>query len=449
MVIGPRLPGAWPLDGVIVRPRRFTGAQFPRGCLRKPLEIRTHHVMKLSHSLVVVFLFSLTASYAETLIVTLDSVARRVRAQNPDLAAARLQIREAAGKHLQAGRLTNPNVEFSFEHDARFRERAARIGLTQQFPVTQRLIAEKQVTAAMVDAAAAEVANAERKLIAEAQQATVKALAIREQRALRQRQIEVANEFADFISKAAAKGESSPVDAGQAKVEAARLTIGVRQLDAQETDALGTLKNLLGVRIDEALQVSGKLPGLRDALPQARGERADLQAARAEADAAQRNIALEQAKRRGDVEAGIFASSNREEDAPDGFGTETMVGLQFKIPLPWWDNNQGNIAAAAATAQRKQLETKAVKQAIRIEGDATRAEMQQWAKLVIEMNDQLLPLARKQADDAAAAFRNGQGELQTVLRSRDQALELDSARIDALRDFHLARIRYASAVGAF
>jgi cobalt-zinc-cadmium efflux system outer membrane protein len=73
--------------------------------------------------------------------------------------------------------------------------------------------------------------------------------------------------------------------------------------------------------------------------------------------------------------------------------------------------------------------------------------MQEWAKMIAEINDTLLPLAAEQATLAETAFRNGQGELQSVLRSREKRLQLAVAKLDALREFHLARVRHETALG--
>ena len=72
--------------------------------------------------------------------------------------------------------------------------------------------------------------------------------------------------------------------------------------------------------------------------------------------------------------------------------------------------------------------------------------MLEWAKIVRTISKNLLPLAEKQTKLADEAFRIGQGNLQANLRSRDQLLKLESSRLDALREFHLARIRYQSAL---
>jgi len=112
-------------------------------------------------------------------VISLASVGDRIRAQNPDLSAARLRIREAQGRMKQSGRLANPELGVEFGHDARFRERALEIGFSQRFPVTNRLKLEKEVSATEVKVAAAEVREVERQLIAEARSGIVKVLAVR------------------------------------------------------------------------------------------------------------------------------------------------------------------------------------------------------------------------------------------------------------------------------
>ncbi len=90
-------------------------------------------------------------------VITLNSIGDRVRAQNPDLGAARVRIREAMGRHIQSGRLSNPELNVELSHDRRFRERGAEIGFSQRFPITNRLAIEKAVTAIELEAAEAEM----------------------------------------------------------------------------------------------------------------------------------------------------------------------------------------------------------------------------------------------------------------------------------------------------
>ena len=381
-------------------------------------------------------------------VVSLASVGNRIRAQNPDLAAARLRIQEALGRMNQAGRLTNPELETSLEHNPRFREGKLEIGFSQRFPVTGRLQLEKDVSLTELKAAEAEVREVERQLTGQAREAVVKILATHQRRALLRKQSGVAGEFAKFLSEIAAKGEGSPLDAGQAKLEAASLAMEMRLLDAGETALTGELKPLLGMRPGEALYVGGNLP--EPTIPGTAVEpkhRPDFQAAKLVALAAKQAVALEQARRYDDVEAGIFTGAERTEDAPNGYGNEAIVGLRFKVALPFWNKNEGAIQEAEAKQQRKEKEAIALSRNIRLEADAARNEMQEWLKMIAEINDTLLPLADEQASMAETTYRNGQGEIQSVLRSREKRLQLAAARLDALREFHLARVRHETALG--
>ncbi|WP_367875068.1 TolC family protein [Luteolibacter sp. Populi] len=380
-------------------------------------------------------------------VISLASVGDRVRAQNPDLAAARLRIREALGRKLQSGRLANPELEVELAHDARYRERSLEIGFSQRFPVTNRLRLEKDVSATEVKVAEAEVREVERKIVVEARAGIVKVLAVRKRRELMKNQSALSQEFADFLSQAAAKGEGSPLDAGQAKLEASSLTLEMRQLDAEEATAVGTIKPLLGVRPNEPLHVGGTLPDpVVPGIKVDPGKRPDFQAAKLNAQAAGQGVAVEQSKRYADMEGGLFFSAARTEDAPEGYDREGMLGLRIKIPLPLWDKNEGAIEEAKARHERMEKEATALARGIRLEAEAAKAEMEQWAKLISETGETLLPLAEEQAKATEDAYRKGQGEIQGVFRAREKRMQLLASRLDALREFHLARVRYESAL---
>lgn len=158
-------------------------------------------------------------------------------------------------------------------------------------------------------------------------------------------------------------------------------------------------------------------------------------------------MALEQARRYDDVEGGLFAASERTEDVPEGYENEAIIGLRFKIALPFWNKNEGAIQEAEARKERKEKEAIALGRGIRLEAEAARAEMAEWTRLIGEIDSTLLPLADEQSKLAEDAYRNGQGEIQSVLRSREKRLQLSAAKLDALREFHLARVRHETSLG--
>ncbi|MDP4848297.1 MAG: TolC family protein, partial [Akkermansiaceae bacterium] len=132
---------------------------------------------------------------------------------------------------------------------------------------------------------------------------------------------------------------------------------------------------------------------------------------------------------------------------PDGLENEGIIGFKLSIPLPFWNDNQGNIDAATAIRNRKEREVAALQRDIMHESATAVAEMRQWGALISELNDKLLPLAKEQTDLLEKAYLQGQGDLQAVLTSREQTLDLQASRLDAMREFQLARIRYQASVG--
>ena len=256
--------------------------------------------------------FCLSASAlcaSPSVVVTLSSVGDRIRAQNPDLAAARLRIQEALGRMNQSGRMANPELETGVEVSPASREGMFEIGITQRFPVTARLRLEKEVSLTELKSAEAEVREVERQLVGRARE-VVRMLAARQRRELLGEQVAVSKEFADFLSGVAAKGEGSPLDAGQAKLEATSLSLELRQLDAEEAALTGELKPLLGMLPGEGLNVAGNLPG--PALPGAAvdpSRRPDFQVARLDALINRHSVAGERygAQSSGEVDTEVFA----------------------------------------------------------------------------------------------------------------------------------------------
>lgn len=389
------------------------------------------------------FLYLSILSSASALTLPLSGVAERVRSHHPMLKAARLTIEEARGRQLGSGRLANPTLESSFQNESNASPRTAAFGIDQSFPLTKRLTLEKQLTAQLVTAAELEVRDAERRFIAEARAHAIKILALEQQRVLRQQQTALAEKLSAFAKSRADKGELSSLDAAQAHVDAQRLLLEARRLETEVISLLGALKPMLGVSTADVCIISGDLPALTMPGITPWQQRADFQLAQSRITTAQTDADLAYSKRIQDVSAGIFTAQEKQMGVNGGY-----IGLRISIPLPFWNRNQGEIAEKKAAAERHRLEAEALGKQIASEADTARREMQAHAELARETRDKLLPLVLEQTTKLEKAYESGQTDLLTVLRARDQRLQLEAAALDAVRDFHLARIRYEAATGA-
>lgn len=393
------------------------------------------------------FLFFSWSAFVMGADLSLDGIAARVRNHNPVLKAARLAVDEARGRQLGSGRLPNPTFESSFQNESRVSPSVLQFGLDQSFPITNRLKLEKQLSRELVAAAELEVRDVERRLIAEARVGAVRIAAIDQQRILRQQQREIARKLSEFAKGRAEKGELSPLDAGQAQVDAQRLILELKKLETQRTGLVGALKPMLGISPQDSLVIRGGLPAMVMPVAAAWRTRADFQLAQTKIIAAETAADLAKSKRLQDVSAGFFSAQELQDQSNGQRERTGFVGFRVSIPLPFWNRNEGEIAGMEATAERERLSAEALGQQIAGEADTARREMLANADLVRETRDELLPLVIAQTEKLESAYEAGQSDLLVLLRARDQRLQLEAAVIDALRDFHLAKVRFEAAIG--
>jgi outer membrane protein, heavy metal efflux system len=388
---------------------------------------------------------SAMAIRAQAIEVTLASVPERVAQANPDLAAARFMIDEARARHLGAGRLMNPELEFSIRRMTEGREGEFDIGLMQRFPLTARLRIEKAVSAAQIAAAVAEVADKQRMLVAEAQSMAVNILAMRAQIAIAENQATLADTVAEIALARAGAGESS-IEAAQLQLEARRARSGILRMRASIAGMTESLKPMLGLSPPEPLEIAGALPPARmPAFVQPGDGRPDLQAAVHRVESAERSVDLSRARRWEDIGAGIMVDQARVMDLPADLETETMVGVRLSVPLPLWNRNQGEIAETTAARARAVAELEALRLKAQAEASSARKVMERLLPVLDESTGHLAPMAQQQIKLVRDGYSNNRASVQDVLRARDQLLMVEMSAIDALRDFHLARVRWMAA----
>ena len=379
--------------------------------------------------------------------LTLSNLRTLVRQSNPNLAAARKLIDAAQGRLQQAGLRSNPTIELEFETTANLREPFLTGGISRSFPRTNRLLLEKRVSAPLVEAARAEVSDAERLLVGVAREQLVEILALRERKTLLGKQAENAQKLADFINDAAARGEASLLEAPTAEIEVTRLQTQAEQLQIQIDFTEAKLKPVLGLAPSAKLTIAGALPptNLPPMLVTVPQNRPDLVAARLRVESAGENITLTQAEGVPDYDLGVFAGIGRAVDEPEGGEAEGILGVRFSMPLGTDPKTPGALREAHAERDRLDLTTVALRKSITAEIRAAHSEMAQWQKLAKRIDSELLPKARENLSQIRAAHRNGQVPLQDVLRAREQELSLQLSVLESREKFHAARARYLTA----
>lgn len=389
------------------------------------------------------------AAAVQAATYTPDSAASYAMTHNPLLAAACLSVDEAKARLLQAGGLSNPQLESEAQPNLAGREFSLSVGLSRRFPLTNRLRLEKAVSATGVALAEAEVNAARRTLATSVRELAIKLQALGARQELNRRQQAAARELAAAMTKTAAAGETPPLEAAQLELEVSRLSILALQDTAERATLAGSLRPLLGCPATETIQITGTLPV--PALPASTGsmlpQHPDYRTALAKAEAARQAIDLAKANRWEDLTVGVGYSRNHDDDAGAGMERDNLAVLRFSLPLPLKKHNAGHIAETIATAERTALEATATAARLRAEATAALDEMKAYHAIHRKTSTQLLPQAEALENRVDQLRKTGQATLPDVLRARQQRLALESAALDARRDFHLARLRYQAAGG--
>jgi len=393
-------------------------------------------------------LLALTTAGLRADTLTVEGAVSRALRSNPDLAAARWSIEEARGRLIQSGRLPNPALETELKPNVRGREFSFSAGFIQKIPVTRRLHLERAVSQDQLEQAEAEVLNAGRLLSAQVRTAAIKLQALQEQKALKEKQRSNSLKLAEEADRNAKKAEGSPLEAAQFGLEAQQLSLDLLQADAERAALAGELRPLMGLGAATSVEITGELPAPSALAGGASPERrADYRAARAKASAARTGIDLARAGKWDDASYGLAAEFERSEDAPDGLENDGFIGFKFSIPLPFWNKNEGKIREASAAAAKADQEKQALGMRIRSEAAAAHQEMAAAANIIAQTSGPLLTQALALEEQFVKAKAEAQATLTDVLRSREMRFKLEQARLNALRDYHLARVRLMAAQG--
>jgi outer membrane protein, heavy metal efflux system len=377
--------------------------------------------------------------------LTLDQSLRIAIEQNHDLKAARAQVDAALGRLKQSGRWPNPRLELSNETDVPFGnegEYSLSAGFAQEFPIGGRLARATDVARVDVARALAEVNAAERDLTGGVANDFDTVIVLDQKLALRDQLIVI--EFS-LVSASRARhkaGEVSELDVNAAELELERLRQERIALTSERVAAIRALAGLMGLAANTPLAIDTiappvvNLPPLAQLTNQALQRRPDLRLLVLAADRAGAEQALARASAWEDwgVSVGIRQDRRVILGTPPQPADKALM-LSLSIPLPLFNTNEGNIAAATAdeTTAREQLA--ALRTRVENEVAGLYEQVNHLRDALVAYQTQILPLSRRNSELARSAYRNGQISISEVVQAERQERDLGSSSADALGQY--------------
>ena len=296
--------------------------------------------------------------------LTDNEVVQYALAHNGEIAAARQMIAEARGRLRQAGFRPNPMVDGGYQHGVTSSDNNLNLSAELPLELGGRRDARVAVARREIELREAELADFERKLVAEIRMKYVSVTAAARNLRFTEDLLRLTRDSHRLVQARVDRGKSAPLEQNLVFVEVNRVDTMRISYEGKTEMLLFELRKAIGMPPGEPLQLKGDFEFNQQPQPQsdavrnALAVRPDLAAARAAESLALAQI--EQARTEGKVDASVFASYMRQNM---GFGVRGIndtgmlapvqgvfhyVGVGLKLSLPARNKNQGNIEVAQA-----------------------------------------------------------------------------------------------------
>ncbi|MBR1220223.1 TolC family protein [Bradyrhizobium sp. U87765 SZCCT0131] len=403
----------------------------------------------LGASLLIAGLSPAIPSHAQTL--TLQSALQRALAANPRLTSAEREVGIATGQRIQAGALINPEV--SYEQDNSLgsgpyrgtRSAETTLQISQLFELFGKREARVAAGAAGVEAAVWQRRAARLEVLSETAIAFVTVLGTQRRIQILDEQIAAIDRLAPLLQRRVEAGASSPAETSRAQVASDLVKADRERVRAALASTRRDLAVLMGDTSLKASVVAGRFeatgrpPGFQSVLA---AIDANPQLMRWTAVYAQRNAELLIARLKPYPDVRLSAGWRHFNDTGDD-----AVRLGVSVPIPVFDQNQGNILSAQESLAKTHAERATSKAALTVLAGRAYDTAQGSLRELAVLRDSAIPKARQ----AAEAIENGYGQGRfTLLELLDAQGTLAQARLreqEALQNFHIAVATIEGLVG--
>jgi outer membrane protein TolC len=379
----------------------------------------------------------------------LDSAVR----SHPLMTASQERIDAAAGLKLQSGLRLNPR--FIFQQENWRLDRATPLFRPNRdldtFFYLQQVFETGSKRARRVDLSAQEQRRAElsRELVAREITGRVKdsywaAVGAERVRGLLEESVTNYDRIVEYHAIRVREGAVAEADLLKVQLERDRVTVAANAASLDAERARIALFRDMGLgeyptgKLSEAIEYDGAAKTLEPDVATAFANRAEVKLAQQGIDTARANTRLQAANAKPDIEA-LFGYKRT-----NGYDT-VMGGLQ--IPIPYWNRNQGNIAAADSGVRAADADLAAAKALVAAEVRAAAADAALKRKQITGLLPEILRKADESARIAEAAYKEGGVELLRLLDAQRVRIEANVQYAQLLAEYRRALAALETAMG--
>lgn len=360
--------------------------------------------------------------------LTLEQALDEAEARSPAIIAARAEVTAAEARIRQAGFRSNPELSLEVENFAGtgelsgFRGTETTLAVNQRLDLGGRRQAAVGVARAELAAAQLRVAIARADLAQSVRQEFARGVTARERLRLARENEELARELARIAGILVEVGRDPPLRAMRARSAAAQAAAEVEAARAEELASRGNLAALFGVSTPPESLVGG-LVDLRAGTINPE-ESLEVRLAEVERLAAEAGVRREQVARRLDPAVGLGVRHVRES------GDVALVA-GVSMPIPVFDRNQGNIAAARANLLAAEARLASATASARVRARNAINNVEAAEARVEALERAAIPEGREALRLTMLSYQAGRASLLELLDAQNAYREAQAALIDA------------------
>lgn len=360
--------------------------------------------------------------------LTLQQALEEAEARSPAIIAARARVEAAEARIRQAGFRPNPELSVEVENFAGtgdlsgFRGTETTVALNQRLDFGGRRRTRVAAAEAELVAERLRLAIARADLAQAVREQFATAVTARDRLRIATENEERARELARIAGILVEEGREPPLRAIRARSAAAQAAAALEAARAEERAARGTLASLFGVSSPPEA-VAGELLDLQ---PRTINPEQSLEVRLAEAERlrAEAEVAQQLAARRLDPAVGLGVRHIRET------GDVALVG-GLSMPLPVFDRNQGNIAAARSGVRAAEANLASAMASARVRAANAITNVEAAGARVDALERAAIPEAAEALRLSELAYREGRATLLELLDAQEAYREAQTALIEA------------------
>jgi outer membrane protein, heavy metal efflux system len=388
-------------------------------------------------------------SHSQT--IALGTALQRALSASPRLTAAERDVGIATGQRIQAGALLNP--ELSYEQDNSFgsgiyrgtKSAETTLQISQLFELFGKREARIAAGQAGLEAATIERKAVRLQILSETAIAFLSVLGLQRRIQILDEQVAAIDRISPLLQRRVDAGAASPAETGRAEVASALVKVDRERTKAALASARRELAVLMGdtsarfSAVSGRLETTGRPPSFQAVIA---AMDANPQLVRWNAVYAQRNAELLLARLKPYPDVRLSAGWRHYNETGDD-----AARLSVTVPIPVFDQNQGNILSAQESLAKTRAERESNRKTLLIIAGRAYDTVQGSLRELSVLRDLAIPKGRAASDAISEGYGQGRFTLLEVLDAQASLAQAQLREQEALQNFHVAVATIEGLVG--